>query len=401
MYPEFDYLHFFTHNILMYKLLGFWRPDKEMKYKMLYHCYTATCTAVWVAYLLSQITYISTNIQNVSEVTATLFVTITFSMDLIKMLVIYRNMNYIKLLIKNLNNPIFQVKCAKHYEIATNAKTINKILFYYCFCLGWVTDTVWAIVPFLGDEKTTLVRGWFPYDETKPIGFTCTYIFQTVETVWNTMLCLNLDTFTGNLLIQIGLQCDLLCATLESLEDFHVVDGILDQNTVENKLALLKDNNKFSETMLENLIVCITHHREIMRMAKNIENIHKTSVFVLFTGGAVTLCSCLFQLSMVTVGTTEFFMLLCYLLAMLTEQFIYCWFGNEVIYKSSLILQSAYNTPWLQCNIKFQKVLLQFMTQTYRPISLKAGGLFTMSILVYISILKTSYSYFTLLKKIQ
>nr|AUF73028.1 odorant receptor [Anoplophora chinensis] len=41
------------------------------------------------------------------------------------------------------------------------------------------------------------------------------------------------------------------------------------------------------------------------------------------------------------------------------------------------------------------------MTQTCQPISILTGGLFTMSVQVFVSIMRTAYSYFTLLKNIQ
>ncbi|KAJ8967165.1 hypothetical protein NQ314_003053, partial [Rhamnusium bicolor] len=135
--------------------------------------------------------------------------------------------------------------------------------------------------------------------------------------------------------------------------------------------------------------------------AKDMENILQISLFILFTGGALIICSCLFQLSMAKVGELNFVMLLSYLISMLTEQMVYCWFGNEVICKSALVLKSTYNTPWLDCDLKFRKILLQFMTQAQRPIILKAGGLIEMNLSVFISVLRSSYSYFTLLQSMQ
>nr|QNH68054.1 odorant receptor 30 [Apriona germarii] len=193
----------------------------------------------------------------------------------------------------------------------------------------------------------------------------------------------------------------MLCATLDSLEDFYTRDGVLYEVKLEDKSELKKDREIFSEEMTKNLVVCVQHHKEIMWTADEVERIHRISVFVLFLGGTLVICSSMFQLSVVQIGTLEFFMLLFYLICMLIEQFVYCWFGNEVIYKSAAIFQSTYNTPWVDCNVKFRKILLQFMTQTYRPISILTGGLFTMSVSVFINVVRTAYSYFTLLKGIQ
>nr|CAI5822369.1 unnamed protein product [Callosobruchus analis] len=75
-----------------------------------------------------------------------------------------------------------------------------------------------------------------------------------------------------------------------------------------------------------------------------------------------------------------------YLSCMLIEQFLYCWFGNQLIYKSQNIFNSVYNIPWINCDMKCKKNLLQFMTQTKWPIVIRARGFFKMNMSVFISV---------------
>ncbi|XP_018560835.2 odorant receptor 49b-like [Anoplophora glabripennis] len=401
MKQNYDFYGYFTSNIMIYKIVGFWRPDEDMKFKKLYNCYTAFCTLAWMAFLLSEIIYITNNRKNVQEITAALYVTGTFTIDFIQMIFTYKNMNHLKILMKEMNRTLFQVKCREHYRIAENTKRTYNVLFKSCLYLALLTAVFVMIVPLVGKERATSIKGWFPYDWTKPLYFALTYIFQNLVFIWNALICSNFATFTSALLMQVGLQCDLLCCTLDSLDDFYTEDDVLYEISLENKKKLRKDEERFSEAMTKNLVVCIEHHRQIMRVTKNIEQICGTSIFILFIGGTLILCSSLFQLSVVKVGSVESVMLLLYLICMIVDQLCYSWFGNEVICKSSLILQSAYKTPWVDCNIKFRKILLQFMTQTCQPISILTGGLFTMSVQVFVSIMRTAYSYFTLLKNIQ
>ncbi|KAJ8969871.1 hypothetical protein NQ317_011862 [Molorchus minor] len=365
MIGDFDYSSFFSQNIIVYKLFGFWRPDKNTKFKILYNCYTAICTVAWVVFLTSQITYI-------------------------------------------------------YKFIDKGSKLACISMFYWCLYLGLQTDVFWSVVPFIGEELKPLARGSFPYNLHTAKNYLLTYIFQCAVLFWNTVNCSNQDTFTCNLLIQVGLQCDILCATLDSLDKFYVRDGILYENVDQDK-SYPRYDERFSKTMTENLIVCIKHHKEIIRMARHIEDIHQVSVFILFIGGSIIICSVLFQLTTVPIGSFQCFMLASYAISMFVEQFIYCWFGNEVIHKSGRILNSAYNTPWVDCDIKFRKILLMFLTNNQQPIKIMAGGLLVMSVPVYVSvtliircadqraqldpavakIIRTSYSYFTLLKKIQ
>lgn len=110
---------------------------------------------------------------------------------------------------------------------------------------------------------------------------------------------------------------------------------------------------------------------------------------MLYMGGGLILCCCLYQFLTVEIGSVAFFRLLFYFGSMLLEQFTYCWFGNEVQFKvifsrivnvpqlcylqSSKILNAIYNTPWVECDQKYKKIALQFMTQVTNPINMRAG----------------------------
>ncbi|VEN47010.1 unnamed protein product [Callosobruchus maculatus] len=83
-----------------------------------------------------------------------------------------------------------------------------------------------------------------------------------------------------------------------------------------------------------------------------------------------------------------------------TEQFVYCWYGNEIIVKSSIIYRSIYNTPWIDCDVQYRKLLIRMMSQAQRAITQRAGGLISLSTGTYATVLRTSYSYFTVLRQI-
>lgn len=265
MYQNYDYSQHFTRNINIYKIFGFWRPDSDMKYKKMHHCYTAFWLSLSFMFLLSQIIYINNNRKNVKEIAATLYVTITFISVLSRILTSYIGMNKLKIIVKNLNRPLFQVKCHTHYEIAKGTNQRYKILYDFCLFLGVMTDVFGALFPLFAKEKIILAKAWFPYDWTQPFNYFVTYIFQNVELTWHTIMCFCVDTFTFILLVQVGVQCDMLCYTLNHLDDFCVEDEVLYEISETDKLELRKDMEKFSDAMSKNLVVCIQHHREIVR----------------------------------------------------------------------------------------------------------------------------------------
>ncbi|KAG5884635.1 hypothetical protein JTB14_035730 [Gonioctena quinquepunctata] len=396
-----DYSKYFSFHIFTFRILGFWKPDEDMRYKTIYNLYTILCTTIWVTFIFSQLIFMFTSLSNMDEITSVIYVVGTITIDLIKMLAIYSNMDKIKALLGKLNNPCFQPKCEEHYNLAMKLKKTHSRLFYVCLYFGIQTYFCFSAVPFFHAEKVTLTPGWFPFNWSVPPNYELVYAFQDSVILWNTLICLNLDTFTSGLLMQVGLQCDFLVVTLNNIDKFHARDGVLHQNDESTTVGWKDTPEKFTSEMTKNLIVCIVHYKKIKRLAKEIEDIHRISVFILFVGGALVICADLFQLTVVQTGGIECLLFASFLVCMLLEQFMYCWFGNEIIYKSEKIFTSLYNTPWLDCDLSYQKILLNFMTQTVKPIDLKAGGLFTMSISAFVSVLRSAYSYYTLLQRIQ
>lgn len=262
--PIFNYTSCFIHHVRIYKIFGFWKPDKDMKWKSLYNLYTCMCVVIWVLFLLSQILYMITNRANVDEITATLYVTVTFGVNLIKMITIYNNMDYLKASLSNSNGPVFKVKTIKQYVIAKNAKKLGNRYFYLCLYFGSQTDLFFACIPIFLEERTTFAKGWFPFDWRISPYYELTYFFQAFAFVLNTFICLNLDSFYASMAIQVGLQCDLLGDTLSHLEDFYADNGLLYRQNKATKFLLKADAEKYSREMTKNLIVCIYHHKTIL-----------------------------------------------------------------------------------------------------------------------------------------
>ncbi|XP_072377668.1 odorant receptor Or1-like [Diabrotica undecimpunctata] len=370
-----------------------------MRYKTVYKMYSFICTLCLVLFLLSQFIYMYLNIDDMDEIMAVFYLAGPFIVNICKMLAVYRKFDEIKILMKKLNNTVFQPKCKQHLNIALNLKKFHKRFFYVCLYLGLQTYLLFYLCFFLNEDMVIPTQGWFPFDYTRSPYFEIVYIFQNAVVLFNTVNIVNIDTFCVGLMMQIGMQCDYLCTTLNNLKLFRVINGNLTQ--VDKQDVVKEDDASFSRLMLENLIICIQHHRDFKRIANEVESLQRVGVFILFCGGGVIICSGLFQLSTASIGSMKSIMLVSYIISMLTDQFVYCGFGNEVIEKSSNIFRCAYNTPWIECDIKFKKILLQFMTLTKDPIRIRVGGILVVSNAVFVSVSKSSYSIFTLLKKVQ
>nr|CAH7760494.1 unnamed protein product [Callosobruchus chinensis] len=79
--------------------------------------------------------------------------------------------------------------------------------------------------------------------------------------------------------------------------------------------------------------------------------------------------------------------------------FVMCWYGNEMTHKSTSLTQTIFHCDWIGRDVKSQKIIMFFMYISNTPLKISMpGGLCNLSIPLFVSIIRTAYSYFTLLK---
>lgn len=262
MIPVCDYTTCFTPHIIIFGMFGFWKPLEKMRWKKIYSFYKYVMLVIWIVFIISEIIYMVINKNNIDEFTATLFLAILLTLILIKMLVLYQNMDRLQLLIADLNRPIFQVKNMKQYHIAQ--KLANNY-FYLCLFCGSSTDLFWSLAPFLGKNRITFEKRWYPFDWHITPNYQLLYAFQAFVCIMNTLLCLNQDAFYPTLTTQISLQCDLLCDNLYNLDSYQDKDGLLFEIRHEDKIAMKTNKIIFSMQMTKNIKICIMHHKQILK----------------------------------------------------------------------------------------------------------------------------------------
>ncbi|KAK9746518.1 7tm Odorant receptor [Popillia japonica] len=82
---------------------------------------------------------------------------------------------------------------------------------------------------------------------------------------------------------------------------------------------------------------------------------------------------------------------------MIIQIAIFCWFGETLIAKSSMIADACYKSKWYQYSPNARKTIILVMQVAQRNTAFKAGGFFQMSLLTFVMILRSAYSYFTVL----
>uniref|UniRef100_A0A6M2DWJ1 Putative product n=1 Tax=Xenopsylla cheopis TaxID=163159 RepID=A0A6M2DWJ1_XENCH len=110
------------------------------------------------------------------------------------------------------------------------------------------------------------------------------------------------------------------------------------------------------------------------------------------------ICSQLFQLSSVPTSIIELVVVYGYIGSACTILLMYYWHSNEISIESQNLCQAAYKSPWINSNKSTKTALQLLMVRCQKPLVFRAG-FYSMTLNVFITILKTAYSAFTVMRQ--
>ncbi|KAJ3663648.1 hypothetical protein Zmor_007887 [Zophobas morio] len=380
METKYDWESNIKMNILTLRALGLW-PKGDTTYKPgLYMLHAAILlTVLLLGHLFFQAVNIYFIRTNLEAVTGTIYVLLVEMIVVFKVNYLVRNMGMVKQLLSILKTDMFQPKNSEQIgAIHTSLwfwRIIYNILLYSC--IG--TNMFWAIYPLMDrsarEEKRLPFLAWYPFDTSKSPAYEITYIYQVISVCTITTLHVNIDALVAALNVFNGSQFDILC---DNLRNLHKLGG----------------------SIAANFLICVKHHKEILSFSDRFNKFLNWILFIQFFIFTFCIGMTLFQLTVVAPMSSEFYSLVAYGLAITTQIFMYCWFGNEIEVKSSKIPYATFECDWTSFSLDVKKMLLFFTLRAQKPVKLSALNLFYLSLETFLRILKTSYSYFALLQQV-
>nr|XP_012231460.1 PREDICTED: odorant receptor Or2-like [Linepithema humile] len=284
-------------------------------------------------------------------------------------------MNYkdVKTIINKLNEEPFQPLDAGELEIR---EKFDKIIRFNTLRYSTLIEMSWScsgLTSLLVDFRHTRLtyREWIPYNSSSYIVFCITFAHQFLSTFYCATINVACDTLICGLLMHVCCQIEILEYRLKKL--------VKDQDT---------------------LGYCIYHHNNIFEFAQLINTKFSQIIGFQFITSTLIICSNLFQLSKSSISA-DYIALFIYTCCMLTEIFIYCWFGNKVKSKSIELANSIYQMEWPVLNNNIKKDLLVIMKRALVPIEFTTVHIISLNLDSFVSLLKTSYSAYNLLVRMQ
>nr|XP_015833429.1 PREDICTED: odorant receptor 94a isoform X1 [Tribolium castaneum] len=358
---KFDWRCPIRINLLLLRSVGLW-PRGYGVYKRNYYLFYSIFTTITIVggHNLSQVINIFYVYSDLEALTGTIFVATTNILALVKRYVFVRNLPLIKEILQTLNTYQFHPKTRQQLKII-QAPLRRWKLAYLCFSIiVYFNVAMWTLEPLLDKmikNRRLPFEAWYPFNSKQSPNYEIAYCYQFI-CIWNiTIANLNLDTLIFAFMMFISAQCEILCDDLRSLD---VGFG-------------------------PKLIQCIKHHKEILRLAKVTNNIFNFIILGQIATSTAALALTMFQLSLISSINTTALTHFAYMMGMLSEILLYCWFGNEIEVKSYLIPNAAYESQWMHQDRSVAKNLLILGCRCRKPIKITAINLFTLSLPTFIA----------------
>ncbi|XP_011505624.1 PREDICTED: putative odorant receptor 92a [Ceratosolen solmsi marchali] len=134
------------------------------------------------------------------------------------------------------------------------------------------------------------------------------------------------------------------------------------------------------------------------RISEKICSTFKEMVIAQYITSALSISVCIYQISTEKESQMQLLIYCIYLCCMMTQLFIYCYFGNEVTIQSQSLRTSIFHIDWSLLSLEVKKELLIIFIRTSVPIEMFKGVFMTLTLESFINILKVSYTAFNVLR---
>ncbi|XP_063386669.1 odorant receptor 7a-like isoform X1 [Cydia fagiglandana] len=227
-----------------------------------------------------------------------------------------------------------------------------------------------------------ICKYYFLSDETRNQYFTLIYIYESYGMYNHMMYNVNNDSLiAGYMALAIG-QVKVLQHDLENLKVDKSDDG-------SEKMRDLKQQQKLRKIL--------HHYGLLIEYVNQFQNVIGGAMFVQFGIGSAIICASM--LTLLLPATVESYMFtVAYFMALNLEVFTPAWLGTQLTYESHDLMTAAYSGEWLPRSERYKRSLKLFVERAKQPIIITGLELFPLSLPTYISIMKTAYSCFALIR---
>ncbi|KAJ3628473.1 hypothetical protein MTP99_015776 [Tenebrio molitor] len=384
---------FFTLNLFVMRLLGFY-PSR--RFKQPYRLYSF---AVYIFFTIPVPTLAAIHLLADKDVDLTqVYDSSLFQLGcfIFKLVPFVFNVDNVRESIYMLEWPIFNNYTTEQEKIIEKCvKTCKRNTWLFLgFCV--VAFLTWAAKPFFQHGRGFPIEIWLPSNinvDTRNYVLIFLFIFFGIGdgAIANGAI----DPLVSGLACYATMQLKVLKDNLQHLRE-HAEEEFY--ATCQNNIDLSGQEEVINKIIYNRIVKCIDHHVAIFNFIQYYEKIYSSVVFTQFTAAVVVVCISCLQLTRIEPFTFTFFAMISFLLTMLLEIFLYCYFGATLYEESNSLTTAIYMGRWYDYDLKSKKALIVLMERSKRPMIVTAGKILDLSLVTFTTILRRAYSLLAVLK---
>ncbi|KAJ8735437.1 hypothetical protein PYW07_007057 [Mythimna separata] len=387
-----DQSNIFHNNFTFYKIFGIWSGSPPWKYYKYYSFVYLFVTFISFNLLLTlNLFYIPQKIELYIGEGVFYFTEITIATKICTILFMHDKL-------------IVAIKLIDCDEFVGDYENKDGILYKtnVGYRLGWKMYTILSNVVYVFDVIVpiffNLVRGtrpkfpvsnyYFLSDEQRESGvlFWFIYSYQGIGIYGHMMYNVSVDSLIAGLVVIAIAQLRLLNKNLRNLK-------------------LSEEDRKFSyeiqdKIQMTRLYKSLRHYEVILKFCGTVQAMLSVTLFFQF--GVSTLIICVVMCGLVLPSSIEFRAFLAmFLFTMTLRIFVPALLGTQLSYESEELMTAIYNCEWIPRSESFKRSLKLFRERAAIPIVISGLKMYPLTLLTFVSIMKTAYSFYTLIKTVQ
>nr|AXM05130.1 odorant receptor [Campoletis chlorideae] len=331
----------------------------------------------------------------------------------------------IKNIIETIHTPIDTLNRSSDPGVQTVVRTCSfyeKLLLHGFWAIGGILSV--ALIFLVPVEKGDLpIRAKYPFDVRISPMHEIAFFVQACAVSIGLMAIIGMDSMVIGLYKWINVQLVILNANYENclnsksknaaliskplppetdlfstskhMKSIVTIDRFIPFN--ENEVRAINDHDSF----VRRFKICIINHQRLINGVDELNDLFSTSMSVQLFSSFSMICFTGFQAVLGAKNLTSLLKFGVYLGAAFSQLLNWCWTGNSLVYQSASLSTSQWLSGWEDNHTpEVIHLLIISLMRSKKPLSLKAGKFYTMSMETFIAILRSSYSFFALLTEV-
>ncbi|XP_074115048.1 LOW QUALITY PROTEIN: odorant receptor 22c-like [Cotesia typhae] len=211
-------------------------------------------------------------------------------------------------------------------------------------------------------------------------------------------LCLIYEEIVVYLVTLYWVACDITFIQLTTHLRIHI--RALSNNFSMESYDIKEIHEYFNVTRIIHLA---KRHEHLMRLCKQVETLFNPIFFFTILFNGIDLCCCIIMLDReATEGDwAKFARNVTHAITLFIQIIIYCDFAHQTSELMNTIAPTIFNSPWVLCDKKVQKLFAIIMMRANKDYKFMAYGILNLDREQMTRIFKTTGSYFTLLRSFE